>query len=196
MIGGVKQARVIWGKGSDLRRGFVYDVWDFKNYIYVKVLKKKDLAQIHQENMDIHNGVRKGSLKWPDPLAIPFGKPILNGRIIYFSYPWSLRIRRMLIPNWVIIRNRFWSIRMAECYFINKVVKDKPGVPDLQVVSKRPEFKAYDPKMPALKMITHYENARLMVRKAVASNPEINQEDFTAGSIPIIGKTQKEFVDD
>ena len=193
-VGGVKTGRSIWIKG--VRRGLVYDVWDFKNYVWVVLLKKKDLAPIHQYNQDVRNGGMEGTLKWPDPLAIPFGKWVSSGRIIYMSYPWSLRIHRWIIPDWVNLQNRVLTIEMPDHYFINQIVKDKPGRPDLVITAKRPGYEKHDALAPAKKLVNHYKNARLLVKDAAASNHQVHVEDLSAGSIPVIGKTEGKFTDD
>ena len=177
IIGGQREGRVVWSKG--IKRGLLYDLWDAKNYLAWKI-KKNQLKPIPRPISDMSVGEEKVH-SWPDPLGIPLGRPT-SRTIMFFSRPWSLKLERLIVPNWVEMKQTFFSIRMPEAYIVNIPDPLSPGIKMLTMTQHRPGFDEYDSEAPRTDLVSHLDNVRTMVQASVAANPEVNIIDYEDGS--------------
>jgi heme/copper-type cytochrome/quinol oxidase subunit 2 len=164
-VGNRKEGIVIWIKG--VRRGLHYEYWDAVNY-----LKKK-------ENRDTG---------WPDALTIPRGPDMKKGILIVYRPLWSLKQRFLFIPGDTKLESRFGTILIPNGYFVNRPTRDRQDIPVLAYVPKSTiGYNMFDVRTPVELSRSHLKHSRKMIQRAVASNPEINQMDFTTGSFPVLG---------
>lgn len=164
-VGNRKEGVVIWIKG--IRRGLHYEIWDTVNY-----LKKKE---------NRHTG-------WPDPLNIPRGPNMKKGICIVYRPLWSLKQRFLFIPGDTKLESRFGIILIPNGYFVNGPSRGRQDIPVL-IYRERSTigFEMFDVSKPVEMSRNHLKHSRKMIQRAVASNPEINQLDFTTGSFPVLG---------
>lgn len=190
--GGKVEGRVLWIKG--IRRGLIYDVWDFWNYVYFVIGKKKDMdywTQTLKENMAIRNGTKGGILKWPDPLAIPWGRRSDRRYLIYYCRPWSLKWVRLEVPLSVIIQPSFFLISIPNLNILARLDRVMIGRTIYRLSDNIWQYDKYDPLGPYIKQRDEFVGARGLIQSAVAINPETNIIDFTEGSLPVPGLKEK-----
>jgi len=162
-MGNRREGTIVWIKG--LRRGLHYELWDVYNY-----LKKK-----------------KGS-PLPSPLTINRGPNIKSGKCISFRSPWSLKIRYLFIPENVPLDIRYSCVHIPDGYLANRP-SERMDRSDLQFIPFKNiiGYKKFDADKPLDLHKKFLKMNRKMVQDSVASNPEINQMDFTTGSFPVVG---------
>jgi len=164
-VGDRKEGVVVWIKG--IRRGLGYEIWDVVNY-----LKK----------------TKPSPMGWPNPLAVPRGPDMRHGVCIAYRIPWSLKPKYLYLPDTVRVESRLLSIHIPDGYFINRPNPDRLDIQDLRFVSKSAfGFETFDVGQPFKMHKEHLIASRKMVQRSVASNPEINQMDFTTGSFAVLG---------
>ena len=186
--GGVVEGRVLWIRG--IRRGLIYDLWDFYNYIHFKMNKKKGgdcWTRILKENMAVRNGTRTGILKWPDPLAIPLGRRNDSHYLIYYCRPFTLRWTRLEVPLYLQIQQSFFGISIPNQKMIARPDPLLFGRTIYQLKKHVWDYIKYDTKAPYSMQQRALEDARDLIQAAVAVNPETNILDFTEGSLPVVG---------
>lgn len=164
-VGDRREGIVTFIKG--LRRGVSYEVWDVYNY-----LKK----------------TKPTPMGWPNPLAVPRGPPTKSGICIVYRPLWSLKTKCLYIPDTLRLDNRLLSIHVPDGYFENRPNPKRLDVMDLVFVDPfGMSFDRFDPERPKEMHKEHLKKSRKMVQRSVASNPEINQMDFTTGSFAVLG---------
>lgn len=192
VVGGGKEGRVLWLKG--VRRGLIYDVWDAKNYLQWRH-KKKPLVRIRRRTSDILNGEKVVSTTWPDPLAIPLGRPV-SMRIIYYSRPWSLRILRLMVPNDIDLLSSFRTVQLPEGYFVNLQDPLSPGRTLQAYVHERPGYLEYEEGRARGQVLEHLGDVKDAVQRSAAANPQLIHRDYEDGSFPILDLEKEEALSD
>lgn len=188
--GGMVEGRIVGIKG--VRRGLRYDWWDFVNYVRVVLLKKKPtLRDRLRRNWDILTGRLQGEVVWPDPHGAPWGHSDSRNTIIWFTRPWRLKRRAVIIPRTVKHEDRFFSVRYPPGYFVNKPSRDRPGEVILVWLNDRPGFSTYDAEAPLSDLEGHLFTSRGLVMQSVGVNPEQGIRDFSLGSQPILGTPER-----
>lgn len=170
-VGNRKEGSVIWIKG--IRRGLHYELWDTWNY-----LKKT-------------RNTRSGEKVWPNPLAIPRGPHMRSGKCIVFRCPWSLKPKYLYVPDTVRVESRLLSVHIPDGYFVNHPNRERLDIMDLRFVERSTiGYKKFNVDIPTNLHKQHLKTSRKMVQRSVASNPEINQLDFTQGSFAVVSNDE------
>lgn len=173
------EGRVLWIKG--LRDGLTYGFWDAYNY-----LKGEDSPFVRgsgAKTSSTDTGRVPGTLR--DPLEIPVGRET-SKRIIYFSRPWSLRIEKLILPDYWQIKRGYWTVRIPRGYIMNSMDPLKPGSQIMTLTMAKPSYREFDPDVPVKRQMDKLEETRQLVQSGVAANPEIAQIDYADGSLPYI----------
>jgi hypothetical protein len=189
-VGGGREGRILWIKG--LRRGLVYDAWDAKNYLAWK-LKKNRLRKVPSRISDIPDTDRVIPRTWPDPLAIPLGRPT-SRVIIYYSRPWSLRVHKLTIPDRIDLRSAWFKIQIPEGYIVNIPDRLFPGE-ILQAVAPRPYSRAYQRGRMREDLMDLLDGTREAVQKSAAANPQLVHRDYEDGSFPLLSPEEVKTID-
>ena len=174
---GLKEGRVIWIKG--IRQGLIYDFWDAYNYLKGADSPFARVSRIKPSSNDME--IDPGTLK--DPLSIPIGRET-QMRIIYFSRPWSIKMEKLILPNYWQVRRTYWKVSIPRGYMINLTDPLIPGSMLLTLTKARPSYKSFNPDIPVQRQIAKLEETRELVQYGVAANPEIAQIDYAEGSLP------------
>lgn len=162
-VGNRKEGYVIWMKG--IRRGFTYEVWDTYNFLF-----------------------KKNPIGWPNPLTIPRGPDMKSGVCIVFRPPWSLKPKYLYMPDSVRVESKPLSVHIPDGYFVNVPNRERLDITDLMFVERSTiGYREFDVQTPIELHKKHLARSRKMVQSSVASNPEINQMDFTTGSFAVLG---------
>lgn len=179
VMDGKKEGRVIWIKG--LRQGLIYDFWDAYNFIKGSDNPFVKGSGIHPSSQDTETD--PGTLR--DPLEIPIGRKT-SQRIVYFSRPWSLKIEKLILPNYWQLRTSYWTARIPRGYLVNQMDPLIPGAMLLMLTKAHPSYRMFDPDIPVQRQIAKLEETRELVQYGVAANPEIAQIDYAEGSLPLL----------
>ena len=177
MLDGKIEGRVLWTKG--FRDGLTYGFWDAYNY-----LKGEDSPFVRGSGTDVsstNTGTVPGTLR--DPLEIPIGRATLK-RIVYFSKPWSLKIEKLILPDYWQLKRTYWTVRIPRGYMMNHPDPLIPGAMILSLTLAKPGYNKFDPSIPVKRQIAKLEETRTLVQYGVAANPEIAQIDYSDGSLP------------
>jgi hypothetical protein len=163
-VGDRKEGTVTFIKG--LRRGLHYELWDTYNFL-----------------------IKKNHTGWPDPYTINRGQPmgLPHTKVIFFRHPWSLKIRYLYVPRKVPVESRFTSVNLPDGYLKN-TISHRLDIQDLEFCPRSTiTYRGTDPEKVDKMFSDHLDDSRDAIQKAVASNPEINQQDFTTSSWAVLG---------
>jgi len=185
-VDGLDEGRVVWVKG--LRRGLAYEVWDAR-HVLGRWWSRFRGHRVRRSPRVMANGGTP-SPAWPSPHAMPYGRSVSDGMIIYFSRPWRLRLERLVVPPGTPVRSTYWELRLPQGLLHNAPDPLAPGCRVLHYTRTPRSYSPYDPARPERELDRVLEDGRDNVVSATAANPEIVQADFSAGSLPFVRRRE------
>ncbi len=180
-IGGEFEGRIIWCRG--VRQGFIYDVWDLKNWLSWKWGKKKGRGSLTRgsgRSTGRSNGTE------PSPWDIPLGKDLRTHYIVY--------LRRTILPSiperWFIPRTTYIKPTLFTISVPNVTVErthhpEVPGRWDYWVGAVDPKSDVTKPAVLTRKNRTLLKRSGEFIENAIASDSETKKTDYIMGSFDI-----------
>ena len=191
-IGGEFEGRAVWIRG--VRQGLIYDVWDFKNYLWWRLGKKKGSAS-RSSSSSGGTGTNPGT--WPDPFAIPLGERTSEDHVVYFKRRFlQIAPSKLYVSKDLEIAPSFFNYWLPNLRLVTEPHPTKPGLIVYRLVDRASKSVKVRPALMTKENRKLLGRSKIMVGKAILSDAETQKRDFTTGSFAVPQLSEPEEVYD